>query len=337
MMNRKQYDYAVIFGRFQPFHLGHLSLCLQAAQCAERLIVVIGSVGASLSVRNPWNGTERCAFIAAALRESGLDDFQFLPIADSAYHFSDWLLRLKAEIAKIVGKKSFAIVGHYRDKSSYYLDHFPGWEVVLVPEQFNDISSTVIRKFIFTGNVDAARPYLPPIVYSNLVPWLESPEYARLKTDFVAIQTFQVNHGISDKSSLASIVIVVHSRGEILFMRRNDNPGQNLWSLPECLHIPPDSDADSAALSLLRQHLDCPLPDSQYAICSIAKEPFDAPARDIRGPFVATGYFIDLDLAGIQCPSPQPEDVWLPVDLLKVDEAAFFIDHALIARHFLKG
>jgi hypothetical protein len=41
-MNQK-YDYGIVIGRFQPFHLAHQSLIQHSLTLAERVIVILGS------------------------------------------------------------------------------------------------------------------------------------------------------------------------------------------------------------------------------------------------------------------------------------------------------
>ena len=59
------YDYAIVIGRFQPVHNGHVALLQAGLQQARRLIVVAGSMHQPRSFKNPFTVTEREQMMAA--------------------------------------------------------------------------------------------------------------------------------------------------------------------------------------------------------------------------------------------------------------------------------
>ena len=71
-------------GRFQPFHLGHLSAVKQALKTADFLYIGIGSAQYSHDNYNPFTLEERTAIIQKALEEKGISKKQFkiIPIPD---------------------------------------------------------------------------------------------------------------------------------------------------------------------------------------------------------------------------------------------------------------
>jgi cytidyltransferase-like protein len=64
------YDTAILIGRFQPLHNGHLALLLDALSAARQVIVVLGSAHAARSPRNPFTWQERAALLHDALPEA---------------------------------------------------------------------------------------------------------------------------------------------------------------------------------------------------------------------------------------------------------------------------
>lgn len=56
---------ACFLGRFQPFHIGHMSIVEEILQNHERLILVIGSSNKSGTDENPWTVEEREVIIRA--------------------------------------------------------------------------------------------------------------------------------------------------------------------------------------------------------------------------------------------------------------------------------
>lgn len=71
-------------GRFQPFHLGHLSAVKQALQKVDFLYIGIGSAQYSHKEYNPLSAEERIEIIQKALNEKGISKnrFKIIPIPD---------------------------------------------------------------------------------------------------------------------------------------------------------------------------------------------------------------------------------------------------------------
>ncbi len=75
---------ALIIGRFQPIHNGHMEMIRRAAKKYE-LIIAIGSPLKSHTVENPFTGGERYEMIIRALAEEDIRA-HILPIHDIEYN-----------------------------------------------------------------------------------------------------------------------------------------------------------------------------------------------------------------------------------------------------------
>ncbi len=75
-------------GRFQPFHLGHLSVVKHILEKADRLVIAIGSSQYSHTFENPFTGGERLTMLQLALDEAGIPPSRYLliPIQDLNIH-----------------------------------------------------------------------------------------------------------------------------------------------------------------------------------------------------------------------------------------------------------
>lgn len=108
-------------GRFQPFHLGHLSAVSQALRQVDRLIIAIGSSQYGREAHNPLTGQERKTLIAEALDEAGLSmrcDLYLLPdIHDSDKWVSYAKKRLPAFDRVFVGDRGLVMELFERDKT----------------------------------------------------------------------------------------------------------------------------------------------------------------------------------------------------------------------------
>jgi nicotinamide-nucleotide adenylyltransferase len=75
-------------GRFQPFHLGHLSAIKDALKEVEELVIVIGSAQYSHNISNPFTAGERLFMVRSALEEAEIDFSRFwiVPVPDVHLH-----------------------------------------------------------------------------------------------------------------------------------------------------------------------------------------------------------------------------------------------------------
>jgi nicotinamide-nucleotide adenylyltransferase len=88
-------------GRFQPFHLGHLSAVKAVLEDADELIIVVGSAQYSHTVANPFTAGERLMMIRLALEEAGLDCRRVwvVPVPDVHLHML-WVSALEGYTPK---------------------------------------------------------------------------------------------------------------------------------------------------------------------------------------------------------------------------------------------
>ncbi|HWG90845.1 MAG TPA: nicotinamide-nucleotide adenylyltransferase [Candidatus Thermoplasmatota archaeon] len=73
---------ALLIGRFQPFHRGHLEALTAISREFDRVVVGIGSAQESHTLKNPFTAGERYLMIEAALEEAGITNVALLPIPD---------------------------------------------------------------------------------------------------------------------------------------------------------------------------------------------------------------------------------------------------------------
>jgi nicotinamide-nucleotide adenylyltransferase len=88
---------ALLIGRFQPFHKGHLEVIrkIRADRPSAPILIGIGSAQESYTWENPFTAGERSEMIARALGEAALTDTLIVPIEDIARH-ALWVTYLEA-------------------------------------------------------------------------------------------------------------------------------------------------------------------------------------------------------------------------------------------------
>ncbi len=137
---------ALIIGRFQPIHLGHLSLIERYHKAGFFIKIGIGSSKAVSSKHNPLSAQERKEQIELAMKEMHIQKYKifFIPDIKQDDHFVQHVL-------KIVGKFNIIITGNssilklflnYAHKDPWNIESFE--EAVSRPEE--GITSGTIRK-----------------------------------------------------------------------------------------------------------------------------------------------------------------------------------------------
>jgi len=73
---------AVFLGRFQPFHIGHLSIVEKILESYPSMMLIIGSSEKSWTEENPWTYQKRLSIIVENLPEELLPRVTLYPLAD---------------------------------------------------------------------------------------------------------------------------------------------------------------------------------------------------------------------------------------------------------------
>ena len=99
----KKYDLAVIIGRFQPIHKGHMPAFEKAHEVANKTICVIGSANKPSTSKNPFSVDERVGMIDDALyhNEPQLPFPSYVAVEDTFYLEREWFRRVKHEVGLI--------------------------------------------------------------------------------------------------------------------------------------------------------------------------------------------------------------------------------------------
>ena len=79
---------ALLIGRFQPFHKGHLHAVKYILENHTFLYIGVGSALESHTKRNPFTFSERLEMILSTLDNEGIDRMRYyvIPIPDSEFH-----------------------------------------------------------------------------------------------------------------------------------------------------------------------------------------------------------------------------------------------------------
>lgn len=81
-MPKPNEERALIIGRFQPFHNGHLKVIENIAARHAAVIIGIGSAQYSHTTENPFSAGERHMMISKSLEAAGVTNYYLIPIED---------------------------------------------------------------------------------------------------------------------------------------------------------------------------------------------------------------------------------------------------------------
>ena len=167
----KNYDIAVVIGRFQPLHIAHEELIKGALQKAKHVLVLIGSANESRTNRNPLTFHERRNIIEIVFSKH-LSELSVRPLNDFESNL-DWVLSIDEQITELseqlnASKICFLVCDKdLATKDSNNILKLLPHDIVYHPLLYN-LSATDIRKCLSGGTdvksivtlPDASKKYL---------------------------------------------------------------------------------------------------------------------------------------------------------------------------------
>lgn len=334
----KKYEYAVLIGRFQPFHIGHEQLFQHASKLAQNIIFIIGSHNSPVSIRNPWTTEERERFIRQTLSRYDPECIHIQPVSDSAYNFNDWLIRVQRQVEVLAGNSKIVLVGHYKDDTSYYLNYFPQWSLEALPIQANGLSSTAVRIACFEGQLEEIKKQVSGEVFEALKEWMKTETFKALLEEYQFIRQYRKKwEGAPYPPTFVTADAVVMALGHILLIRRKLNPGKGKLALPGGF-VNADESIEKACLRELREETSLEIGYKELKGSIKMSQVFDHPLRDPRGRVITHAYMFELnvkELPGIKGGDDASEAFWYPLYKMEEQENQFFNDHAQIIKYFI--
>lgn len=334
-----KYDFAVYIGRFQPFHNGHLSVVQRSLEVAQHLLILTGSHLAAPDTRNPWSSEEREEMIRAALPEQWQHRISFIPIRDHLYSDNLWLTEIQQKVLEETGDEAqIVLVGHRKDRSSYYLDLFPQWDFLEVP-RLETIHSTAIRAAYFSDVNDSSYvTALPEGVADYLAAYRQTGRYQWLRDESDYIQGYRQAWAAAPYAPtfVTTDAIVIQS-GHVLVVRRKARPGKGLIALPGG-YIQQTETLVEGMLRELREETGLKVPKPVLQGSIVDRQVFDAPQRSQRGRTITHAFCIHLKpgpLPAVRGGDDAEKAWWMSLADLYAHEDQFFEDHFQILQHFI--
>lgn len=335
-------EVAVLIGRFQPFHNGHASLLRLALDTAAKVVIVIGSSFHARSTKNPFTWQERATMIAETLPEAERSRVSYIALRDY-YDDVRWtgIVRKQVELHATEARQ-IALVGHFKDASSYYLNRFPQWQLIAADNEL-DINATSVRNVLFEAeNIDVSLAVIdrqvPLCIRQYLKAWSLLPHYAALAAEHAQLQKYKAAWSTAPYAPIFSTAdAVVKTADHVLLIKRGGFPGRGLWALPGGF-VDQDERLIQAAIRELREETKLAVLTSTLENALLDVKVFDHPGRSLRGRTITHAHFFDLRTE--RFPDIEGSDdaalaSWVPIANLREMEESFFDDHFHILDYFL--
>lgn len=365
VLNMTDYRLTVVIGRFQPFHVIHKQLIEKALAMGDRTLVILGSAQKAPDIKNPFTPALREEMIRACFSAKENARLSFRPLRDHPYNENNWIAEvqnivrnLQEEILDasgvefdtvrhniLLGHVRTALVGHYKDSSSYYLRVFPQWtfeEVHSDRKLSGTLNATDIRKLLFEGDKGWTE-LVPKPVTKILEDFKKTDVFAKLVKEYEYVRDYREKSrfvGFSFAPTFVTTDAVCIARGHILLVRRGHQPGLGQLALPGGFVAQGVRLKDNCVKELREEtSINVDLNTLRRAIT--AQEVFDDPERSQRGRTITHAFYLELfprledGLPLVKGGDDAAKAFWLPISALGKMEDEFFEDHYDIIRYFL--
>lgn len=339
------HEFGVIIGRFEPFHNAHYELVKFALSRVNSLIVVLGSDSQAKTIKNPWSTTERINMISACFTPEENDRIEFVRAKDYLYNNNLWLTAVQENIDAITeGTKDVVLIGHKKDKSSFYLDLFPQWEFIESGDLSTGMDATRVRNLYFTCDLLDIQKLVPHPVFNiiqrDMMQDATQPraEFMKLKEEFHHIAEYKEMWASAPfPPTFVTVDAVVIKSGHILVVRRRGHPGKGLIALPGGF-IKSDEMVIDSCLRELKEETAIKVPKDELVQSLCDQRVFDHPNRSLRGRTITHAFCFNLGNGPL--PKVKGEDDadkawWMALRDVFAHEESFFEDHGHIIQHFI--
>lgn len=346
----KRYKVAILIGRFEPFHKGHLVNFMQAADLADHVQILVGSSFQPRTPKNPFTFEERAEMISATLGKAtkvvGSLKYNYLitPLPDFKYSNNSWISYVQGIISKEysgIPDNEICILGYDKDESSWYNHAFPEWDFIklngFVEYGSVPIDATKVRELYFEGHIDFIAGAIPNNVFEYLNRFRNTEEYKEMVDEYMFYKGY---HKAWESAPFVPVFqttdACVIQGGHILLIQRGFSPGRGLWALPGGF-INPKERLEDCVIRELIEETKIRVPEIVLRKGITHHEVFDHPDRDLRGRTITMAYLIELNGGNGELPRVKASDDAKKARWVKLSEVegmgeVMYGDHAHIIK-----
>lgn len=289
---------AVVIGRFQIVHSGHVALLKRAYEVAESVVVIIGSVDKPRTIKDPFSFEERELMLAPYLKTNTKECVAGVP--DSRYNDEEWVYNVQSTVYDLIGtERDVVLVGHSKDESSFYLKLFPQWGFEEVSQFGNKESATDYRDTYFREGIGLTPNDLPESTRLFLRDFRATNDFLNLADEWEFIRDYKESWSAAPYApTFVTADAVVVQAGHILLVQRRAAPGKGLWAFPGGF-VNQHEKVFDAALRELREETKLKVPEAVLRGSLRASRVFDDPSRSLRGRTITHAFLFNLQPMGV--------------------------------------
>lgn len=301
----KKHDVAFILGRFQPFHIGHLSLVKKGFEVADNVCFILGSSDRPRTLRNPFTYEERIKIIKnnpyIITKEKNVF---FLKDVDNLYNYTSWQAKLISNIKNFGnehGFKDMIIIDHTKENYEFGENKKLNLATIPITDTINysnkdqtfdvPLSSTAIREQI----------YRDIFVFNKYPDYLKSVDLnikdikETLQEDYDYYEKYKSNYvNLPYPPVFFTVDVVLRVFDYILLIERGRTPGKGLLALPGgFFDAKSDVSTVDAAIRELKEETNLNIPSYILKDCVINDRIFDFKYRSERGRVISHTLYID--------------------------------------------
>lgn len=310
-------DFGVFIVRGQPITLAHMHIIEYSIRMCGHLFIVLGSSFAAPRWDHvPFREYIREQMILNNLTTDQRKKITFIYQKDYA-NMTVWADKLSQKVLNLVGDDdaTIALVGHAKDKpTGYYLQQFPDWDSINLPNYGNNLSATPFRDAYISDRgwhqfEDYARPFLPTGTISVLQDFRRTKEFTSLwnEKDFMT----KYLKGFYDADEVAAAKaegrqpncapyppifycadVCLIQGNNVLTIKRGGYPGMGLTAMPGG-HCEDDTAVDAAIKELL-QETKIKVPEAVLRGSIVGEKRYDDVNRSTRKRTISICQFIHL-------------------------------------------
>lgn len=255
----KENKLAVVIGRMEPPHLGHLEIISKAYDYADHVLVILGSTLKARDPKNPFTFQERKKLLEDSIPKT--EGFRMRGVSYKIASVPDcqlagptaWNHRISIAISATLQQLNYkenaqvSILGNFKDSSSDYLidllsymmsnyhlntDTYPF--VMLSNPGITHIDNTIIhatdiRNLLYAGKLAYVKNVVPPNVYDFLLEFSKGSVFLDLVQENHYYQDYPKHWGTG---TFHTGDAVFFDSGKILLIRRANLPGKGLYAIP---------------------------------------------------------------------------------------------------------
>lgn len=354
------YQLAIFIGRFQPAHKSHIQAIRQALDIADKLLIIIGSSHSAPNIKNPFTYEQRIDIIKNSLNSEEIKRIVFAPVRDYFYNELNWVTEIQNAVSQNSEKNdAIALIGHYKDSSSYYLNLFPQYDFFPI-KNTEVLNSTDVRKNLFdpkdlqeinkwqdkgtsmtfAGSFDSnIENMLAPGAFQWIMDhFILTEKHISLIKEYQFIKKYkQIWEQAPFPPTFVTSDAVVIKSGHILVIKRKFEPGKGLYALPGGF-IKQNETIEQSAIRELKEETKIDVNKNILYSSIKDKKVFDHPERSLRGRTLTHAFCINLgqgELPEIKASDDAFGAQWLSIlDIGKLEDQ-FFEDHFHIINYFI--